>query len=717
MNIRILTALSLAFATLSVSAYATGPATKPANAVTKLANTVAEPVEVPAAAATFEGTIYTRPAGNGTKEITMEEAVMGRLAPQRMAVSWLDADHFLFRNPGERNVQKSDIEGNTEGYEAPAATAAVQALPAGVTAREESARGDIAYCLGKDLYYADTEGNIHEVAISEDPSITYGQTVSRNEFAINGGIYWSPQGGRLAFYRKDESLVTDFPLLDITTRTGSLESIKYPMNGMDSERITLGIYDLQSGETVWAAVTDFGTDRYLTNISWSPDEAYVFIQVVDRTQHHVRLNMYDAADGSFVRTLLTEDNDAWVEPYAPLHFLGSTGHFIYSSDNRDGYKSLYLCDTQGGIVRITNTAADVEYLADDGQYIYYTSSEVSPAEMHLYRIAVKEHRSGALAKVKFGTPERLTPERGWHNVQISSDCRYFLDDYSNFTTPRCQNLRRADGSLVRELFAASDPMAEYATGEAVFGKLKSADGQYENHYRLFLPPDFDPAKKYPLLLYVYGGPHSQMVHDSWLGYVRYWELLMAQQGYIVYVQDNRGTPYHGTAYEKAINRQCGKVEMEDQMVGIRKLLEQPFVDGDRVGVHGWSYGGYMTISLMTHYPEVFKVGVAGGPVIDWKWYEIMYGERYMDTPALNPEGFEQTSLLNRVDSLKGKLLICQGAIDNTVVWEHSLSFVQQCIEHGVQLDYFPYPRSEHNVMGIWRVHLMNKVTDYFNDWL
>jgi len=183
------------------------------------------------------------------------------------------------------------------------------------------------------------------------------------------------------------------------------------------------------------------------------------------------------------------------------------------------------------------------------------------------------------------------------------------------------------------------------------------------------------------------------------------------------VQDNRGTEHRGTEFEKAINRQCGQAEMADQMVGIDWLRTLPYVDADRIGVHGWSYGGFMTISLITNYPDVFKVGVAGGPVIDWKWYEVMYGERYMDNPETNHEGFEKTSLINKATSLKGKLLICQGAIDNTVVWQHSLSFIQECIENNVQVDYFPYPVSEHNVAGAWREHLMQKVTNYFEDYL
>ena len=208
-----------------------------------------------------------------------------------------------------------------------------------------------------------------------------------------------------------------------------------------------------------------------------------------------------------------------------------------------------------------------------------------------------------------------------------------------------------------------------------------------------------------------------MVNNSFHAYLRTWEMYMAQHGYVVFVMDNRGTQHHGAEYEKAIHKYCGQAEMADQMEGMKWLMSHDWVDKDRIGVHGWSYGGFMTISLMVNYPEVFKVGVAGGPVIDWKWYEVMYGERYMETEATNPDGFEKTSLIPRAKDLKGKLLICQGAIDNTVVWEHSLSFVEACIKASVQLDYFPYPTHEHNVMGKDRVHLMQKVTDYFEDYL
>lgn len=680
------------------------------------------------------GVVATHPANNEGKSLTMEEAVMGRnVRPTGIWASWKDNGTIIFRKDGKWMTENL-ADGEISEY---SATGLPEGFPENAENITSNGNGAYAYTIGQSLYLFD--GGSVSVAESENSQITYGQTVSRNEFGIENGIFWSPDGSKLAFYRKDDSKVTDFPLLDITTRTGSLKSIKYPMNGMDSENVRLGVYDRATGKTVWCDVDEYGYDQYLTNISWSPDSRNIFIQVLDRTQKHLKLNMYRAADGSFARTVLTEDDSRYVEPLDPLRFVKGTYSFIYRTNNRDGFRNLYLCDTLGTVRRLTSVDADVEYLANDGRFVYYTSAEVSPVENHLFRIEVKMSRhsqrpkngsqnlsngqslsripADIVTKAKFGKPVRLTAEEGWHTISLNDDCTKFIDSYSSFNVPQVTDLRAADGKLIRNLSTASDPLKDYKTGEVLFGTVKSADGQYDNWYRLFLPTNFDPARKYPVILYVYGGPHSQMVQDTWLGQVRMWEMLMAQKGYIVYVQDNRGTQNRGAEYEKAIHRHCGQNEMADQMVGINMLKSLPFVDSDRIGVHGWSYGGFMTISLMTNYPETFKVGVAGGPVIDWKWYEVMYGERYMDTEATNPEGFAQTSLINNVNNLKGKLLICQGAIDNTVVWQHSLSFVQKCVERNVQLDYFPYPCSEHNVFGRWRIHLMDKVTNYFDDYL
>ena len=637
--------------------------------------------------------IGVHPAHDG-KLLTMENAVADRsVYPENRYYTWVNDNEYRFFDG--THVETGRIDENLE-------------LPS-----------DMGWSalVSNSLYITDYRDTV-AVAVSNDREIVYGQSVSRNEFGIDGGVFWSPDGRKLAFYRKDESRVTDFPLLNIRTRTGELELLKYPMNGMDSEIVDLGIYDLDKGSTVYLDVPEFTQERFLTNISWSPDGKSVYVQVLDRTQHHMKLNQYSAATGSFVRTLLTEDNDAWVEPLDPVRFLkGRKDLMVYRTDNRDGYRNLYLVDTLGGIRRLTEVDADVEYVGNDGTNVYYTSAEVSPVENHLFKVAVKAPAKNALKKAKFGKPVALTPERGWHDVSMNGACTWFFDRYSNLDTPGVTLLRSTDGKTSRTMCESADPLADYASCAVELGTVPSADGQFENYYRLYYPKDFDPSRKYPVILYVYGGPHSQMVQDSWLGNVRMWEMLMAGKGYLVYVQDNRGTSNRGAAFEKAINRQCGQAEMADQMVGIRRLMELPYVDKDRIGVHGWSYGGFMTISLITNYPDVFKVGVAGGPVIDWKWYEIMYGERYMDTEETNPEGFAKTSLINRAKDLKGKLLICQGAVDNTVVWEHSLSFIEECIRNNVQVDYFPYPTDQHNVMGRRRIHLMDKVTMYFEDYL
>ena len=573
--------------------------------------------------------------------------------------------------------------------------------------RQSGKGGLYAYTKKNNLYLFDGQKEI-AVTSYDDPNIVCGQTVSRNEFGISGGIFFSPDATKLAFYRKDESRVTDFPLLDIQTRTGELKSIKYPMNGMASEHVSLGVYDIATGKTIYLNVTDFDEERYLTNITWSPDSQRIYIQVLDRAQHNVHLNSYSASTGQMLKQILTEHNDRWVEPQHPLVFLESDPtRFIYATDNRDGYWNLYLCNDEGQIERLTKTDASVAYVAQDAKHIYYTSAEVSPIDNHLFRV-----------EIATGKQTRLTKAEGWHTVAVSKSGRYFLDTYSSLHVPRVVELGRTDLKPARELFRAEDPTVGYNYSEITIGTVKSAAGKYYNYYRLIKPLDFDPTKKYPVILYVYGGPHSQMVQNTYRAQLRRWEMYMAQRGYVVFVMDNRGTSNRGAEFEKAINRQCGQAEMADQMEGMKWLMSHEWVDKDRIGVHGWSYGGFMTISLITNYPDVFKVGVAGGPVIDWKWYEIMYGERYMDNTQNNPEGFELTSLINKATNLKGKLLICQGAVDNVVVWQHSLSFVQECVRNNIHsIDYMPYPTAEHNVYGRDALHLYNKITNYFEDYL
>ncbi len=566
-----------------------------------------------------------------------------------------------------------------------------------------------AYTIGNNLYYMDERGNSYTVTADEDKNIVNGQVVSRNEFGITGGIFWSPDGKKLGFYRKDESQVTNFPLLDINTRTGELKEIKYPMAGMKSELVSLGVYDIASAKTIFLDVNDFGREQYLTGITWAPESDMVYIQVLNRGQNHMRLNKYDASTGKFIATLFEEKSNTYVEPQSGLVFLANNPkQFIYSTNNRDGFMNLYLHDVNGKLIRrLTDVDADVEFVAADaaGKYVYYLSSEISPVEKQLFRVEVKS-----------GKKNRLTTEEGWHNITMSGDCAYFIDNYSSIKVPRNVDLTTNAGKVVRRLQEVENPNKDYNFGEITLGSIKADDGS-DLYYRLIKPMDFDPNKKYPVIHYVYGGPHAQLVTNTWNALLRTWEMYMAQHGYVVFVIDNHGTPNRGKAFEDIIHRQCGQVEMKDQVKGIEWLKSFPWVDANRIGVHGWSYGGFMTISLITNYPDIYKVAVAGGPVIDWKWYEVMYGERYMDTPQENPEGYAKTSLIAKAKDLKGKLLICQGAVDPVVVWEQSLSFIRECIKNNVQVDYFPYPCAEHNVMGRDRIHLMQKVTNYFEDYL
>ena len=649
------------------------------------------------------GVLDTRPANPSDGRIlTMEETILSReLAPENLHCSWNSNEDILMYKDGQWIT--FNIETRLEKPYKPAK------------------KKEKVYTKGRSIYYTTNNGLTLLVAGSQDENITFGQHVSRNEFGIEGGIFWAPDSSKVAFYRRDESKVSTFPLLDITTRTGSLNQIKYPMAGMDSENVQIGVYSLTRCSAVYLKADDFGYDQYLTNVSWTPDGNKILVQVLDRSQKHMHLNMYDANTGHFIKTILTEDNDKFVEPQDPVWFIkGSDNLFIYRTDNRHGYRNLYLCDLNGNVKRITETAADVAYVGNDGKYVWYTSAEVSPIENHLFRISLNVSSSAiwkGVDGVRIGKAQQLTEEEGWHSIAMSPDCSHYIDSWSSLKVPRMTDLCTSDGKAIRNLLTADDPTIDYAYTEISLGTVRSADGRFDNYYRLIKPKDFDPTKKYPVIVYVYGGPHSQMVQNTFMASLRRWEMYMAQRGYLVYVQDNRGTSNRGAAFEKAIHRQCGQAEMADQMEGVKMLMELPYVDKDRIGVHGWSYGGFMTISLITNYPDIFKVAVAGGPVIDWKWYEVMYGERYMDHPDVNPKGYEKTSLINKAKDLKGKLLICQGAIDPVVLWQHSLSFVRACVVNDVQVDYFPYPCHEHNVMGEDRVHLHDKISMYFEDYL
>lgn len=565
----------------------------------------------------------------------------------------------------------------------------------------------LAYTIDNDLYVAIPGKERLVVFSSNDPNIVTGQAIHRYEFGIGKGTFWSPEGNYLAFYQKDESDVADYPLLDITTTPGSLNSIKYPMAGQKSEYAKVGVYDVKNNRTAFLNIDMTEKDHFLTNLSWSADEKYIVLAEVNRDQNHVWVNVYEVASGNLVKTLFEESNKEWTEPEHPAYFIPETNNEFLWFSERDGFMNVYHYNLSGELLaQVTSFDFVVKSLvgfSPDGSKVYLEATGPDPRENHCYsvNIASKEYI-------------KLTQEAGSHHVVLSADGNYLLDTWSSWETPRQVDLIDTEKANVSTIHKSLNPLKDYNLAQVEYVTLKSKDG-FDLYGRLMKPHDFDASKKYPVLVYVYGGPHAQLVTNDWLGGARLWMHYMTQQGYIVFTLDGRGSANRGYDFEKVIHRQLGNMEMEDQLIGVDYLKSQPYVNVDRMAVHGWSFGGFMTTSLMLRHPDVFKVGVAGGPVIDWKWYEVMYGERYMDTPEQNPEGYKTASLLNYVKNLKGDLLMIHGTVDDVVVMQHNLAFVQACVSAGVQIDFFPYPMHQHNVRGKDRVHLMTKILHYIID--
>ena len=548
-----------------------------------------------------------------------------------------------------------------------------------------------------------------EVTNDENPAIVNGSDyVHRQEFGIDRGMWWNASGTQLAYYRKDETMVGNYPIINWNEREAVNKDLKYPMAGMTSEQVTLVLYDVASGKKV-TLQTGEPKDQYLTMVSWEPSGKYIFVGVLNRDQNHLKFNKYDASTGAFVKTLFEEKATTWVEPQHALTFVpNNPNQFIYQTDF-NGYNQMYLYTTDGKLLKNLgfNDVVVTNLLGFDvtNSKINYIGTANNGLDRQLYQVDIKS-----------GKTIQLTTISGTHNASVSSDGLLVLDQYSNATTPNEISILNIKTKMAATTLVKSDnpltgkidlPRIEIVT-------LTAADGTTPLNGRLIYPSNFDATKKYPVMVYVYGGSHAQLVTNKWLGGAGYFDMYMAQQGYVVFTLDNRGSDARGKKFCDVTHRNLGINEMADQMKGIAFLKSKSFVDADKIGVFGWSFGGFMTTSLLTSQPDTFKVGVAGGPVIDWKYYEIMYSERYMDTPQDNPEGYAKASLLDKVKNLKGRLLIIHGAQDPVVVQQHSMNFIEASIKAGKQVDYFLYPNHEHNVSGRDRIHMYAKIADYFD---
>jgi dipeptidyl-peptidase-4 len=569
-------------------------------------------------------------------------------------------------------------------------------------------KSSLAYTIGSELWIMDASGKQIKIAGDNNPDIVFGQAVHRNEFGINKGTFWSANGKSLAFYKMDQSMVEKYPITDYSKTPATADNICYPMAGRSSHQVSIGIFHTENLRTIFLQ-TGTPDDHYLTNISWTPDGKQIFLAELNRAQNHMKFNAYDALSGAFIKTLFEEKDEKYTEPLNPALFIpGAPDQFIWQS-NRDGYNHLYLFDSNGKLIRQLSkgnweVTRIVAFTPKSAMLIFERTSQSGIG------------REVCSVNLKNGKIQTLSEGNGTHRALMTDNGEYFIDFHSSVTIPNRITLRALSGKQTRLLLESDNPLKEYAITTPIISSLKSEAGD-TLFTRTFLPQNFDSKKKYPVIVYLYGGPHAQMITDAWLGGANLWFHYMAQKGFLVFTLDNRGSDARGKNFEQATFRRLGEMEMHDQMKGIEYLRSLSYVDTSRIGIHGWSFGGFMTTTMMSRQPGVFKVGVAGGPVIDWTMYEVMYTERYMDTPQENPEGYKANNLLNYISALKGRLMLIHGTSDDVVLWQHSVNYLKKAVDKGVQLDYFIYPGHPHNVLGKDRVHLMEKISRYFFDFL
>jgi dipeptidyl-peptidase-4 len=647
--------------------------------------------------------VMTQKVGAKTAQKLFDLAALNKGVGEELSrmpsIRWEASNEFSFSYGGQRYWMTMEGENITRKL--------VVRMPKEANLDYHKASKNSAYTKDNNLYVQDGKGTELAVTAFEDGNIVSGQAIARYEFGIGKGTFWSPDGSHLAFYQKDETDVADYPLLDITTTPGTLKTIKYPMAGQKSEYARVGIFNTSTKKTIYLNV-EGPKDQYLTNLGWGPENKYVYIAVINREQNHAWLNKYDVKTGNLVKTLFEEKHDKYVEPEHPVWFIpGNNNEFLWWSE-RDGFMHLYRYNTEGKLLgQVTKgnwVTLKVLGLDDTKKVVLVQGTDESGLNTTVYCAPLEGEKAS----------KRLVKTDGIHNFSLSSGGKHLIDDYSDIKTPHVTRIVNLKGKAKNELHTAKNPYEGYKISTPELVTLKAKDGT-PLQARLIKPADFDPSKKYPVIVYVYGGPHAQMVKNSWLASASLWMYHAANKGYLVFTLDNRGSSNRGFEFESVIHRDLSKNEMEDQLVGVEYLKSLGYADTDKMAVHGWSYGGFMTTSLMLKHPGVFKVGVAGGPVTDWNYYEIMYGERYMDMPKENPEGYKETQLKNHVKNLTGDLLLIHGTVDDVVVMQHNLSLVQAFVENGILMDFFPYPMHPHNVRGKDRVHLMNKVLTYIDD--
>ena len=574
----------------------------------------------------------------------------------------------------------------------------------------------VSFVRDQNLYVIDlTSGEERAITKGGAGVISFGMAefIAQEEMDRSTGYWWSPDEAKIAYTRVDESPVDEVERFEIYAETVKVIRQRYPAAGRANAKVDLFVANLTNAATEARELPAAAAgDGYLARVNWLPDSRSLAVQRQARNQQFLELLRIDIETGTAKR-LLEERSDTWIDLYEELTFLKSRPAFIWASA-RSGYKHLYLYDLDGRLIRPLTSGnwmvvgdvgeRAVEAVDEKRGLVYFTANRETPLERHLYSAPLDGSSDPIEVERRI---QRVSTTPGWHSSVLSSNGQLWLDTYSNPDTPASLTLRRTDGRvidvLVPNTLDESHPYAPFraAHQRTEFGTLRAEDGQ-TLYYQLITPINFDPAKRYPVIVDVYGGPGNQRVRNAWGGFPRgnegFFRQYLAQQGYVVFTLDNRGSGFRGTAFEGALYRRMGSIEIEDQVRGVEFLRSLPYVDARRVGVFGWSYGGYMALMAMVRAPDYFTAGVAGAPVTDWRLYDTHYTERFMSTPTDNPDGYRDGMVMTHAKQLRGRLLVMHGMADDNVLFTHSTALFKTLQDLRKPFEVMPYPGSKHALM-------------------
>jgi dipeptidyl-peptidase-4 len=568
-----------------------------------------------------------------------------------------------------------------------------------------------AYTRENDLYHSALNGPEIRITSTGSDTLYNGvlNWVYMEELFTRGNrraYWWAPDGGAIAFMEIRDGHVPEFPLVDPTPTHGSVQMQRYPKAGDPNPIVRIGVYDLADGEISWIDPLE-GEDGYIARVYWLSDGRRVAIEKLNRDQNSLTLLFADFKSGSMKR-VLEETDSTWVNVTYMKHYYETESRFMWASD-RDGRSHLYLYDLDGNLIRqVTEGVWDVRSLNgidEESGEIYFTATEKSPLERHLYRITEKGKEL-----------RRLTRKDGFHRAVFAPHHRYYFDYYSSIDTPTELSVHDADGKHLfrlgeapeQEEFLRSLPRPEFLT-------VESSEG-LSFQCQILKPSNFDGNRKYPVIVYTYGGPASQLVGNRWGGSTYLWHTMMTERGYIVFSLDNRGTFGKGRQWINPVYKRLGELELADQVAGAEYLKSLPYIDPDRVGIWGWSYGGFMACLALCKAPDVFRAGVAVAPVVDFRLYDSIYTERFMGRPQDNEDGYSENAPLNFVEDLQNPILLVHGIEDDNVHMQNTIVFADKLIEAGKDFDLMLYPKKEHSIRGAAaRTHLFNKITSFFEE--